>query len=100
MHRVRVTIRRKLVFATLAPLCAAMVLCWMIGSVLITDRIFSQAQKKVIGDLNSARKIYLDEINHLAGIVKVAGMIPEMAASLEAGRFAALERVLQQLLKS
>jgi len=38
MHRVRVSIRRKLIFATLAPLCAAMILCWMIGSVLITDR--------------------------------------------------------------
>ncbi|OGR25535.1 MAG: hypothetical protein A2X79_01765 [Desulfuromonadaceae bacterium GWB2_53_15] len=100
MNKARVSIRRKLIFATLAPLCAAIILCWMIGAVLITDRIFSQAQKKVIGDLNSARKVYLDEISHLAGIVKVAGLSPEMSASLEAGRFAALERVLQQLLQS
>ncbi len=99
MYKVRVSIRRKLIFATLTPLCAAIILCWMIGAVLITDRIFSQAQKKVISDLNSARKVYLDEISHLAGIVKVAGMSPEMAASLEAGRFTALERLLQQLLK-
>lgn len=100
MNRVRVSIRRKLVFATLAPLCAAILLCWMIGAMLITDRIFRQAQKKVISDLNSARKVYLDEVNHLAGIVKVAGLNPDMAASLGGAGFSGPETQLQQLLKS
>ena len=100
MNRVRVSIRRKLLFATLTPLCAAIVLCWFIGASLITDRVFRQAQQKVLGDLNSARKVYLDEINHLTSIVRVAGLNPEMAESLNSGRLAALKPVLGQLLKS
>ena len=100
MHRVRVSIRRKLLFATLAPLCVAILLSWFIGATLITDRVFHQAQQKVIGDLNSARKVYLDEINHLTSIVKVAAMNSEMAASLQSGRVATLEKITRQLLKS
>jgi two-component system NtrC family sensor kinase len=100
MHRVRISIRRKLLFATLTPLCVAILLCWFIGATLITDRVFHQAQQKVIGDLNSARKVYLDEINHLTGIVKVAALNSEMADSLQTGRVAALEKVTRQLLKS
>jgi two-component system NtrC family sensor kinase len=100
VHRVRISIRRKLLFATLTPLCVAILLCWFIGATLITDRVFHQAQQKVIGDLNSARKVYLDEINHLTGIVKVAALNSEMADSLQTGRVAALEKVTRQLLKS
>ena len=72
MHRVRVSIRRKLLFATLAPMTVAILLCWFIGATLITDRGFRQAQQKVLGDLNSARKVNLDEINHLTGKDNVA----------------------------
>lgn len=100
MHRVRVSIRRKLLFATLTPLCVAILLSWFIGATLITDRVFHQAQQKVIGDLNSARKVYLDEINHLTGIVKVAALNSEMAASLQSGQVARLEKITRQLLKS
>jgi len=97
MERVRTSIRRKLIFATLLPLTVAILLCWLIGSMLITDRVFRQAQLKVLSDLNSARRVYDDEVNHLASIVKVAGLGPEMAASLASGRFVAVEPVLQQL---
>ncbi len=100
MNRVHVSIRRKLLFATLAPLCAAILLCWFIGATLITDRVFHQAQLKVLGDLNSARKVYLDEINHLTGLVKVAGMSPIMSGSLESPPQQGLESMLQQLLQS
>ena len=100
MHRVRVSIRRKLLFATLTPLCVAILLSWFIGATLITDRVFHQAQQKVIGDLNSARKVYLDEINHLTGIVKVAALNAELATSLQSGRVAQLEKITRQLLKS
>lgn len=99
MQRIRTSIRRKLIFATLTPLCVAILLCWMIGSLLITDRIFRQAQKKVISDLNLARKVYQDEINHLANIVKVAGLTPSMADHLVSGRPPLPEKALQQLLK-
>ena len=99
MQRIRISIRRKLIFATLTPLCVAILLCWMIGSLLITDRIFRQAQKKVISDLNLARKVYQDEINHLANIVKVAGLTPAMADHLVSGRLPLPEKALRQLLQ-
>jgi len=99
MERVRISIRRKLLFATLLPLTVAILLCWLIGSLLITDRVFRQAQLKVLSDLNSARRVYDDEVNHLGSIVKVAGMGQEMAASLASGRFTAMEPVLQKLRK-
>ena len=100
MHRVRISIRRKLLFATLTPLSVAILLSWFIGATLITDRVFKQAQQKVIGDLNSARKVYLDEINHLTSIVKVAALNSQMTASLQSGRTADLEKISRQLLKS
>jgi two-component system NtrC family sensor kinase len=97
MERVRSPIRRKLLFATLLPLTVAILLCWLIGSLLITDRVFRQAQLKVLSDLNSARRVYNDEVNHLGSIVKVAGLGPEMAVSLASGRFAPVEPLLQHL---
>lgn len=100
MQRIRISIRRKLLFATLAPLCVAILLCWFIGATLITDRVFRQAQQKVIGDLNSARKVYLDEINHLTGIVKIAALNSAMAESLASGQVGPIEKITRQLLKS
>ncbi|OGU01149.1 MAG: hypothetical protein A2079_05250 [Geobacteraceae bacterium GWC2_48_7] len=100
MHRVRVSIRRKLLFATLTPLCVAILLSWFIGASLITDRVFKQAQQKVLGDLNSARKTHQDQINHLTGIVKVAALSPEITDSLMTGRPEKFEGMLHQLLIS
>lgn len=85
MHRVRTSIRRKLTFATLTPLCVTILLCWLIGSMLITDRIFRQAQLNVISDLNLARKVYQDEIDRLATIVTVAGLTPAVGDHLVSG---------------
>ncbi|NTV50066.1 MAG: HAMP domain-containing protein [Geobacteraceae bacterium] len=98
MQRVRTPIRRKLIFATLTPLCVAILLCWLIGSLLITDRIYRQAQQKVIGDLNLARKVYQDEINHLSSIVRVAGLMPSMMDHLTSRRPSLPKKALQQLL--
>jgi two-component system NtrC family sensor kinase len=100
MQRIRISILRKLLFATLAPLCAAIVLCWIIGAQLITDRVFRQAQQTVIGDLNSARKVYQDEIQHLNSIVKVAALNSGMTASLQSGQTIELEKIAGLLLKS
>ena len=100
MHRVRISIRRKLLFATLTPLSVAIVLCWFIGAKLITDRVFRQAQQTVIGDLTSARKVYQDEINHLTGIVKVAVLSSALTSSLQSGRHAEIEKLTGLLLKS
>ena len=100
MQRLRSSIRRKLIFATLTPLCVAILLCWLIGSLLITDRIFRQAQLKVVSDLNLARKVYQDEINHLASIVRVAGLTPAMGDHLVSSRLPLQEQALQKLLQS
>jgi hypothetical protein len=104
MQRVRTSIRRKLIFATLTPLCVAILLCWLIGSLLITDRIYRQAQQKVIGDLNLARKVYQDEVNHLVSIVRVAGLMPSMTDHLASNRLnssghSLSEKALQLLLR-
>jgi len=100
MHRVRISIRRKLLFATLTPLSVAIVLCWFIGARLITDRVFRQAQQTVIADLTSAHKVYQDEINHLTGIVKVAVLSSGITSSLQSGRQTEIENITGLLLKS
>ncbi len=100
MQRIRVSIRHKLLFATLLPLCVAIVLCWAIGARLITDRVFRQAQQTVIGDLASARKVYQDEIQHLTGIVKVAALSTAMSSGPHPARRAEIERMAGLLLKS
>jgi two-component system NtrC family sensor kinase len=100
MPRLRSPLRRKLLFATLAPLTVAILLSWMIGATLVTDRIFKQAQAKVVSDLNSARKVYLDEIDHLTGVVKVAGLQTESGGTLQGGRAGRFEGMLGQLLSS
>lgn len=99
IQRARTSIRRKLIFATLTPLCVAILLCWLIGSLLITDRIFRQAQRDVIGDLNLARKVYQDEVNHLAGVVRVAGLMPSMTDHLASSHLPLPEKALQQLMR-
>jgi two-component system NtrC family sensor kinase len=100
MERVRTTIRRKLIFATLTPLTVAILLCWLIGSLLITDRIFRQAQQKVVGDLNLARKVYQDEVNHLATVVRVAGLGHSPRGPGTPGDLAVPEQTLRHLLES
>jgi two-component system NtrC family sensor kinase len=100
MQRVRLSLRRKLLFATLAPLCVAIVLCWFIGARLITDRVFRQAQQTVISDLASARKVYQDEIQHLTGTVKVAALGSALTGAARDGRITQLEKMAGQLMKS
>jgi len=100
MNHPRASIRRKLIFATLTPLCVAILLCWLIGSLLITDRIFYQAQQNVIRDLNLGRKVYLDEINHLDSIIRGAALVPDLILHLDNGHFERQEKVLQQILQT
>lgn len=100
MHHPRASIRRKLIFATLTPLCVAILLCWLIGSMLITDRIFRQAQQDVIRDLNLARKVYTDELNHLDSVVKGAALEPELVLRLGDASFERQETMLQQILQA
>jgi len=97
MNHPRASIRRKFVFATLTPLCVAILLCWLIGSLLITERIFRQAQQNMLGGLDLARRVYQDEINHLDGVVKGAALMPELVQRLDNVRFERPEKVLLQI---
>jgi len=100
MNNPRASIRRKFIFATLTPLCVAILLCWLIGSLLITDRIFHQAQQNMIRGLDLARRVYQDEINHLDGVVKGAALMPELVQRLDNARFERPEKVLLQIMQT
>jgi two-component system NtrC family sensor kinase len=100
MKRPYASIRRKLIFATLTPLCVTIFLCWLIGSLLITDRIFRQAQLNVIRDLNLARKVYLDEISHLDSVVKGAALVPDLALRLDDAPLEHRQSMLRQILQT
>jgi two-component system NtrC family sensor kinase len=100
MNYPRASIRRKLIFAALTPLCVTILLCWLIGSLLITNRIFRQAQQSVIRDLNLAHKVYLDEISHLDSVVKGATLAPELALPLDQARFERQQTMLRQILQT
>lgn len=100
MAHIRTPIRRKLLFAALAPMTVAILMSWMIGAMLVTDRIYKQAQSKVVTDLNSARKVYLDEIDHLTSLVKVAGLQTENSPGQLEVKNRSFQRMLGQLLDS
>ncbi len=72
----RFPIRLKLTIGTLAPLFVAIFVCWLTGLYVIDSRIVTQAQEKVRTDLNSAREVYLNEIEHIHDVVKFTGRSP------------------------
>lgn len=78
----RYSIRFKLTVATLVPLMTAIVLCWVIGASIITDRIYNQAQQTVETDLNSAHEILQGELAHLTDNIRLAGLSPDLASAL------------------
>jgi two-component system, NtrC family, sensor kinase len=43
----------------------------IVGVQIISNRIVSEAQEKVVRDLNSAREIYLSKLNHINDIVRL-----------------------------
>ncbi len=79
MKGIRSSIRLKLTVATMVPLVAALSLCWVIGSTLITTRIFTQAQNKVQTDLNAAHELFLSEQARIGDIIRLTGLSPELA---------------------
>lgn len=99
MNHPRASIRRKLIFATLTPLCVAILLCWLIGSLLITDHIFHQAQQNMIRGLDLARTVYQGEINHLDNVVKGAALMPELVQRLDNARSERPGKMLLQILQ-
>ncbi len=99
MNRRRYPIRLKLTLATILPLAAAIVLCWVIGISVINSRIVSQAQEKVRTDLNAARSVYDGELEHVREVIKFAAENPLSAATLERRGAASFGTMAKPLLR-
>lgn len=95
----RFPIRFKLAIGTLVPLCVAIFVCWLTGLYVINARIISQAQEKVRTDLNSAREVYLNELEHLHDVVKFTARSPRATTALTTGNREALDSLLTNLLQ-
>lgn len=87
----RTSIKAKLTAATLIPLCAAIVACWLVGVFILNNRIVSQTRDKVRNDLNTGREIYQHELDQIRTVVRFAAASPftaEAIRSEKAGRIA------------
>ncbi|HEX8960670.1 MAG TPA: cache domain-containing protein [Geobacteraceae bacterium] len=96
----RFPIRLKLTLGTLAPLFVAIFVCWLTGLYLIGSRIVTQAQEKVRTDLNSAREVYQNELEHITDVVKFTGRSPYAATALATGDGKTLDTLLTHVLQS
>lgn len=99
MPRRRFPIRAKLTFGALAPLLIAFFLCSLTGQYIIKAKIASQAQEKVRTDLNSAREVYQNELEHIAELVDLSAANPFAVSALGAGDRGAMARLLTPLLQ-
>ncbi|GAM09863.1 sensor protein ZraS [Geobacter sp. OR-1] len=100
MKSIRSSIRLKLTVATMIPLVAAITLFWIIGSTLITTRIFAQAQNKVKTDLNAAHELLVAEQTRTEDIIRLTGLSPELADSVENSSLAAIAVQLNGVLRN
>lgn len=80
MNRFRTSIRFRLTATILLPLIATVVLCWVVGASLMTNRLVNIAQQAVAGDLNAAQGILSAEVTHVAESVKLASQAPALVA--------------------
>jgi two-component system NtrC family sensor kinase len=98
--RRRFPIQLKLTIGSLIPLLAAIIVTWLTGVYLIEARIAAQAQDKVRTDLNSAREVYLNELDHIRNVVKFTGRSPTVAMAITANDRTALDSHLTPLLQN
>lgn len=78
----RTSIKAKLTAATLIPLCAAIVACWLVGVFILNNRIVSQTRDKVRNDLNTGREIYQHELDQIRTVVRFAAASPFTAEAI------------------
>jgi len=100
MQRRRFPIRVKLTIATLLPLLIAILICSLLGFSILIARIGSQAQEKVRNDLNAAREIYLNEIDHVRDVVKFTAGASYTAEALSGKSRREIAEILVPLLQS
>jgi two-component system NtrC family sensor kinase len=82
MSHLWTSIRLKLTVATLVPLLAAIVICWVIGASTITKRFSSQALQSVDANLNSAHEIFIADLSRLSDVIRLTGQAPELSTLL------------------
>ena len=61
----------KLILSFLLIIVISNLIFTIVGVQIISNRIVSEAQEKVVRDLNSAREIYLSKLNHINDIVRL-----------------------------
>ena len=76
------SIRLKLTVATQLPLLVAIVICWVVGASIITNRFTSQALQIVSSNLNSAHEIVLADLSRLSDVIHLTAQYPELSAVL------------------
>ena len=97
MRPFRFPIRHKFVVAILVPLLAVVAVCWLVGVYVIDSRVARQAQERVRTDLNAAREVYGNELEHLRDVVRFTAANPLTADVIGRRDRALLERLLVNL---
>ena len=69
-HRITIPIVTKLILSFLLIIIITSAVFSVVGVQLIGDRIVSEAQDRVRTDLNSAREIFLSQLNHVNDVVR------------------------------
>ncbi len=70
LRKIRIPIATKLILSFLLIIVIISAVFMVVGVQLISDLILTEAQEKVRNDLNSAREIYLSELNHIDSAVR------------------------------
>jgi len=69
--RFRIPIAIKIILSFLLIIALTSLIFTVVGSQIFGNRVVSEVQEKVGRDLNSAREIYLSQLNHLNDIVRL-----------------------------
>jgi two-component system NtrC family sensor kinase len=94
IRSIRVPIATKLVLGFLLIVAFLSTIYMLVGVQLISDRIYSEAQEKVRHDLNSARELYLSNLEHINSAVRITSERFFLRDALLSGE---LDEVYQEL---
>lgn len=82
---IRVPIAAKLTLGFIIIILFTSVVFTIVGTILIRDRILSDARDKLRYDLDTAREIYLEKLNHINNIVRSAANTSCVYEALQTG---------------
>lgn len=93
----RISIKTKLIVSTFIPLLVAISICWLTGFFIHNTQIVAQAKNKVRNNLNAAREVYLNEINHIRDVVKFTAAASFTADAITQKNRTAISLILSPL---